>query len=104
MGTHNASTTLQSELSKAYHANIGKVTAKSTLDEKIFFYNWCNMQVAILCNHQRSVSKTHSEQLERMDQGIQDVKDAIEELQEELDIKQGKKEERKKKKKKKKDE
>merc|ERR1712003_100705 len=102
--THNASTTLQSELSKAYHANIGKVTAKSTLDEKIFFYNWCNMQVAILCNHQRSVSKTHSEQLERMDQQIQDVKDAIEELQEELDIKQGKKKKKKSKKKKKKDE
>merc|ERR1712087_4208 len=99
--THNASTTLQSELAKAYHANIGKVTAKSTLDEKIFFYNQCNMQVAILCNHQRSVSKTHSEQLEKMDQQIQDVKDAIDELQEELDIKQGKKKKRKKKKKKK---
>merc|ERR1712228_753343 len=102
--THNASTTLQSELAKAHHPNIGKVTAQSTLDEKIFFYNWCNMQVAILCNHQRSVSKTHSEQLERMDQQIQDVKDAIDELQEELDIKQGKKKKRKKKKKKKKDE
>ena len=100
--THNASTTLQSELAKAYHPNIGKVTAKSTLDEKIFFYNWCNMQVAILCNHQRSVSKTHSEQLERMDQQIQDVKDAIDELQEELDIKQGKRKKRRKSKKKKK--
>merc|ERR1712228_239536 len=94
--THNASTTLQSELAKAHHPNIGKVTAQSTLDEKIFFYNWCNMQVAILCNHQRSVSKTHSEQLERMDQQIQDVKDAIDELQEELDIKQGKKTKKKK--------
>merc|ERR1712129_210351 len=102
--THNASTTLQQELAKAYHPNIGKVSASSTLDEKIFFYNQCSMQVAILCNHQRSVSKTHSEQLEKMDAQIQDVKDAIAELQEELDIKQGKKKKKKSKKKKEKEE
>lgn len=96
--THNASTTLQQELAKGYHSQIGKISVNSTLDEKIFYYNQCNMQVAILCNHQRSVSKTHGEQLEKIDKQIQDIKDAIEELEEEYDIKTGKKKKRKKKK------
>jgi len=96
--THNASTVLQLELAKGHNPNIGKVTIESSLDEKIFFYNQCNMQVAILCNHQRSVSKTHAEQLQKMDMQIQDIKDTIEEIQEELDRKQGKNTKKKKKK------
>ena len=93
--THNASTTLQNELAKGYHKQIGKITKNSPLSEKIFFYNQCNKQVAILCNHQRSVSKTHAEQLEKMDKQIQDIKDSIKELKEELDIMLGKKKRKK---------
>eukprot|EP01083_Nonionella_stella_P181047 647289_1 len=99
--THNASTTLQAELSKAEHDNTGKVTADSPLEDKIFFYNQCNKQVAILCNHQRTVSKSHAEQLERMDKLLQDMREQLEEAQEEYDIKVGKKKKSKKKKKKK---
>merc|ERR1711879_84148 len=66
--THNASTTLQKELAKGYHKSCGEITVDSSLDEKVFFYTQCNKEVAILCNHQRSVSKSHAEQLQKLDQ------------------------------------
>lgn len=87
--THNASTTLQKELAKGYHANCGKITVHSSLDEKVFYYNQCNMQVAILCNHQKSVSKGHAEQLQRLDEKMADLKQAIREKEEELEDARG---------------
>jgi len=82
--THNASTTLQIELAKGYHPNCGTITKESTLEEKKFYYDQCNKTVAILCNHQRSVSKSHAEQLEKMDQKMADLKQAIKEKEEEI--------------------
>jgi len=49
------------------------------------------MQVAILCNHQKSISKTHSQQLEKIDQSMNEIRDAIKLLEDELDVAQGKK-------------
>ncbi|KAJ3411463.1 DNA topoisomerase 1 [Chytridiales sp. JEL 0842] len=53
--TFNASFTFQQELEKT--------PANGSVQEKILAYNRANRQVAILCNHQRSVSKGHSSQI-----------------------------------------
>eukprot|EP00483_Globobulimina_turgida_P001625 UN01627 len=87
--THNASTTMQDQLAKGFHPSIGEITAKSSVADKIFFYHSCNREVAILCNHQKSISKSHGDQLQKLDQRIQDDRDAIEELEEEYAIKTG---------------
>jgi DNA topoisomerase-1 len=59
--TYNASKTLQDELAKqAVTTNWKNLTAA----EKVVEYNNANREVAILCNHQRSVSKAQETQLE----------------------------------------
>jgi len=60
--TFNASYTFQEELKKT--------VKNSTINEKLLAYNRANRQVAILCNHQRSVSKNHSDQLKRIQDKI----------------------------------
>ncbi len=57
--TYNASITLQQELSKP-------VPEDASVAEKVLFYNRANRQVAILCNHQRSLPKKHGEQMEKL--------------------------------------
>lgn len=71
-------------LLKRYHKNCGKITVDSSLDEKVFYYTQCNMQVAILCNHQRSVPKAHADQLQKLEQQMADLRTAIKEKEEEL--------------------
>lgn len=40
-----------------------------------FVMNWLFfLQVAIICNHQRTVSKTHSAQMSRLTEKIEDLK------------------------------
>lgn len=57
--TYNASITFQEQLEK--------VTPKvATIQEKLNAYNKANRLVAILCNHQRSVPKTHAASMEKM--------------------------------------
>ena len=56
--TYNASYTFQEELKK--------IPADGTVAEKILAYNRANRQVAVLCNHQRSVPKSHSNQLSKL--------------------------------------
>ena len=58
--TYNASITLQQELEN------GILDAKEIADAKVKFYNDCNRKVAILCNHQKSVSKNHEEQMQKI--------------------------------------
>jgi DNA topoisomerase-1 len=55
--TYNASITLQEELQR----EDDKLKETDTADCKTKFYNDCNRTVAILCNHQKSVSKNHEE-------------------------------------------
>jgi len=57
--TFNASFTFQDLLEKEDLAN-------SSLQEKLNAYNKANRLVAILCNHQRSVPKTHDQSMEKM--------------------------------------
>ncbi|KAI8894723.1 hypothetical protein BC833DRAFT_603846 [Globomyces pollinis-pini] len=56
--TFNASFTFQEELKKT--------PADGTVAEKILAYNRANREVAVLCNHQRAVPKTHGAQMEKM--------------------------------------
>jgi DNA topoisomerase-1 len=60
--TYNASHTFQEELKKTL--------ADCSVPEKMLAYNRANRQVAVLCNHQRTVSKGHSSQMERMDEKV----------------------------------
>jgi DNA topoisomerase-1 len=56
--TYNASITFQQELLKT--------PADGTVAEKVLAYNRANRQVAVLCNHQRAVPKTHGTQMEKL--------------------------------------
>nr|CAA29559.1 topoisomerase I [Schizosaccharomyces pombe] len=60
--TYNASYTMAEELKK--------MPKNLTLADKILFYNRANRTVAILCNHQRSVTKNHDVQMERFAERI----------------------------------
>nr|AAC18301.1 DNA topoisomerase I [Pneumocystis carinii] len=60
--THNASYTMSEQL---------KNTPKdASISDKVLAYNRANRMVAILCNHQRTISKTHSAQMERIEDKI----------------------------------
>ncbi|GAX25056.1 DNA topoisomerase I [Fistulifera solaris] len=59
--TYNASKTLQDELRKH---EAGSQWKNLTATEKVVEYNNANREVAILCNHQRSVSKAQETALE----------------------------------------
>ena len=61
--TYNASKTLQDQLLKTEESKLWK---KRTAAEKVVEYNNANREVAILCNHQRSVSKAQETQLENL--------------------------------------
>ncbi|KAK9469028.1 hypothetical protein V1512DRAFT_220785 [Lipomyces arxii] len=64
--TYNASKTMQDQLDKI--ANVG------TVNEKFVAYNAANRAVAILCNHQRSVPKTHEISVGKIEDKILEMK------------------------------
>jgi DNA topoisomerase I len=57
--TYNASITFQDQLDDNTPQNV-------SVQEKLNAYNQANRMVAILCNHQRSVPKTHEQSMEKM--------------------------------------
>lgn len=57
--TYNASKTLQDQLDKL-------TIAKAAVPEKVLAYNRANREVALLCNHQRSVPKTFNKSMETL--------------------------------------
>jgi DNA topoisomerase I len=61
--TYNASWTFQQELKNT--------PMDGTIPEKILAYNRANRQVAILCNHQRSVPKAHTAQMGKIQDKVQ---------------------------------
>ncbi|CAF0898140.1 unnamed protein product [Adineta ricciae] len=70
--TYNASKTLQDELDSL-------TEPKASVPEKILAYNRANRQVALLCNHQRSVPKTFEKSMETLKAKIDAKKAEIEE-------------------------
>ncbi|XP_034945495.1 DNA topoisomerase I, mitochondrial [Chelonus insularis] len=75
--TYNASWTLQQQLDKLTNPD-------DTVAEKILSYNRANRAVAILCNHQRSVPKTHAKSMENLKAKITAKKEAIKEAEEQV--------------------
>lgn len=69
--TYNASKTLQEELRKHESSPAWKNLAAA---EKVIEYNSANREVAILCNHQRSVSKAQETQLENIGAKLETLK------------------------------
>ena len=60
--TFNASFTFQEELKKT--------PIDGTVQEKILAYNRANREVAVLCNHQRSVPKGHGNQMGKIKEKV----------------------------------
>lgn len=58
--TYNASITFQQQLDERTPAN-------GSLIEKLAAYNEANRMVAVLCNHQKSVSKNHGASMDKME-------------------------------------
>ncbi len=71
--TYNASITLQKELSD--------MDADLSLEEKIVFYNRANKQVALLCNHKRSLPPTHAEGMKKLETLKDELEASIKELE-----------------------
>ncbi len=61
--TYNASITFQEQLDLL-------TPTEASVQEKLNAYNKANRLVAILCNHQRSVSKTHGQSMEKMNDKV----------------------------------
>lgn len=57
--TYNASITFQEQLDQG-------TPVDGTVQEKLAAYNSANRMVAILCNHQRAVPKTHEQSMGKM--------------------------------------
>jgi len=70
--TYNASRTLQEELRKT-ETSIGS-WSRMTPAQKVVEYNNANREVAILCNHQRSVSKAQETQLTNIEGKLTQLK------------------------------
>ncbi|ESQ42921.1 hypothetical protein EUTSA_v10012622mg [Eutrema salsugineum] len=75
--TYNASITLDQMLSKE--------TRDGEVPEKVVVYQQANKEVAIICNHQRTVSKSHGAQVEKLAVKIEELREQIKELDIDLD-------------------
>ncbi|KAL3122538.1 hypothetical protein niasHT_003074 [Heterodera trifolii] len=75
--TYNASITLQEQLDKLTNPS-------DSVHEKMLSYNRANRQVAILCNHQRAVPKTHEKSMENLENKIKEKKQEYKELKDQL--------------------
>ncbi|XP_023007686.1 DNA topoisomerase 1 beta-like [Cucurbita maxima] len=75
--TYNASITLDDMLNRG--------TKDGEVSEKIVTYQHANKEVAIICNHQRTVSKSHGAQMTRLNEKISELRDILKELKIDLD-------------------
>ncbi|XP_021713406.1 DNA topoisomerase I, mitochondrial [Aedes aegypti] len=75
--TFNASFTLQNQLRELTDPDM-------TVPEKLLAYNRANRAVAILCNHQRAVPKTHEKSMSNLKEKIRAKQEAVETCEREL--------------------
>merc|ERR1719431_1941434 len=75
--TYNASFTLQQQLDKL-------TEAEDNVASKMLSYNRANREVAVLCNHQRAVPKTHDKSMENLAAKIEAKHDAIKDAEKKL--------------------
>ncbi|CAH1439981.1 unnamed protein product [Lactuca virosa] len=74
--TYNASITLDDMLTRE--------TKGGDVTQNLVVYQHANKEVAIICNHQRTVSKSHSAQMTRLNEKIDELKGVIKELESDL--------------------
>merc|ERR1712224_1059463 len=78
----------EKELDKAFDGSdipeLGSIDKYSPVDNKVYFYNQANKRVAILCNHQKSVSKSHDEQMQKLEDRLEDLKTLLKQQEKEL--------------------
>lgn len=77
--TYNASFTLQNQLDELTEDSM-------SVPEKLLAYNRANRAVAILCNHQRAVPKTHDKSMENLREKIRAKKEQIKDVQNDLKV------------------
>uniref|UniRef100_A0A2C9W9Q6 DNA topoisomerase I n=2 Tax=Manihot esculenta TaxID=3983 RepID=A0A2C9W9Q6_MANES len=75
--TYNASITLDEKLYEE--------TEDGDVAEKVVIYQRANKEVAIICNHQRTISKSHGAQMSRLTEKIEELKATLKELKIDLD-------------------
>lgn len=64
--TYNASFTFQEQLKQT--------DQNASIADKVLSYNRANREVAVLCNHQRTVSKTHDSAMEKIEDKVKEQK------------------------------
>lgn len=72
--TFKASSTFQKEINKIDLDKFKSQNDSDRLNYLISMFNQANTQVALLCNHQKGVSKTFDEQINKMKDRIKDLK------------------------------
>lgn len=77
--TYNASWTLQTQLNEMTDPN-------SSIPEKLLSYNRANRAVAILCNHQRAVPKSHEKSMENLKEKIRIKREQLDDLEVEAKV------------------
>ncbi|KAH7720203.1 DNA binding/DNA topoisomerase type I [Aphelenchoides avenae] len=80
--TYNASITLQQQLDQL-------TKSKDSIHDKLLSYNRANRQVAILCNHQRAVPKTHEKSMANLEAKIDEKKKQYKQLKKQLEKARG---------------
>ncbi|EFN52427.1 hypothetical protein CHLNCDRAFT_36846 [Chlorella variabilis] len=79
--TYNASITLDRLLAEGEEAASAEA---ETVEGRVADYNRANKEVAILCNHQRSVPKAHENQMEKLQEKLDAVRQEVKDLQADL--------------------
>lgn len=85
--TYNASKLFQDELNEI-DKEIEKLDSNDTnkINLILDMYNRANIKVAMLCNHQKNVSKSFNEQIEKIDDKIRELKVKKKELESDLSV------------------
>ncbi|XP_074290840.1 DNA topoisomerase 1 beta-like [Silene latifolia] len=82
---------LTAKVFRTYHASmtlnnlLWEEVDSDDVKQKLEIYKNANKQVAILCNHQRSIPKSHNTSMEKTTEKIRQLKTALRELQKDLD-------------------
>jgi DNA topoisomerase-1 len=72
--TYNASLLFQEEIS-SINSKFDKSKQEDKINILLDLYNKANVKVAMLCNHQKNVSKSFTEQIEKMNKKIKELMD-----------------------------
>ena len=72
--TYNASTVFQKELDRINEEKVLSIHESERINYLISMFNQANTTVALLCNHQKTVSTTLDDQVDKLDKKIKDLK------------------------------